>query len=390
MSLLYPELRLTRPPKLEHPASWIVNLSRAFAEESDVDLHIITSAAGLRESQTVVKWGITFHVVRYSFPLTQRGFPNYLRLDTLTWYAGLRRRIGRVLRQLNPDIIHVHGTESGYGLAASTTSIPTIISIQGIICRCAAISPCVFYRLQSPIERYLIRNTRYFGSRTDWANEFIRSHNKSAVIYDLPEAVYPSYFLNKISPKPNGRILMVGSLLPRKGIEEAIRAMKIVLSAAPEARLLVVGDGDPEYIRTLAAQAGALGVEERIEWCGRKTADEIVGLHAISCALIHPSYIDNSPNSVVEGMASGLPVIASDVGGISSLIKNDVTGLLVQVGNHEQLAGAILSLLRSEQLRLRIATNARQLAITRNLPNIAMSATHKAYDDMLVRERVRR
>ena len=80
----------------------------------------------------------------------------------------------------------------------------------------------------------------------------------------------------------------------------------------------------------------------------------------MSAVLIHPSHIDNSPNSVAEAMASGLPVIASNVGGIPSMIENGVTGLLVEPRNHRQLAEAVISLLHNEAERKRLASGQRK------------------------------
>ena len=100
-----------------------------------------------------------------------------------------------VILGLEPDLIHVHGTEDEYGLAALDVAVPSIVSIQGIVQLCGHVSPSVFFRLQTPIERGIIRKAKYFGSRTDWANKFIRSLNNTAKIYDLPEAVSEGHLL---------------------------------------------------------------------------------------------------------------------------------------------------------------------------------------------------
>src|SRR5262249_43663187 len=244
-----PELVWARP-RGQHAASWIVNLASALAKREDVDLRIITASAGIRRNQSVTVDGIAFYVVRHSFPFTLRGFPNYMRLDLLSRYAFLRRQIRNIILQLKPDLIHVHGTESGYGLAALDTKLPTIVSIQGIITLCREVSPSISFRLQSPIELDVIRRARYFGSRTAWANNFIRSLNKRATIYDLPEAVNEVFF-ETLPAQSTQNILMVGSILQRKGIEEAIAAMGIVVAACPSAKLLVVGDGTRDYLERL-------------------------------------------------------------------------------------------------------------------------------------------
>jgi len=385
--LLQPELRLARRSKA-HPASWVVNLANAFAEREDLDLHVITASAGILENQTVIKGGITFHVIRHTFPFTIRGFPAYMRFDALTRYAHLRRQARQILLELQPDVIHVHGTEYGYGLGALETDTPTIISIQGIVNLYARVYPSIFYRLQAPIERQVIRTAKYLGSRTAWANCFIRNLNNTATIYDLPEAVNRVFF-NRAVEQSNPNILMVGSIEQRKGIAEALRAMSIVVSACPSAKLLIVGEGEESYIEELKQRTRTAEIEANVDWLGFKTAEEIAALHTVSAILIHPAYIDNSPNSVAEAMASGLAVIASDAGGIPSMIEHGATGLLVEPGNHCQMAEAIIALLRNEAQRKRLGNRARKVAFERNFPSRVAEKTSNAYRDIIAKEEAR-
>jgi len=381
--LLQPELRIARSSK-PHPASWVVNLATALAKREDIDLHVITASAGISENQSLAKHGITFHVIRNTFPFTLRGFPPYMRFDVLTRYARLRRQVRQVLLKLQPDLIHVHGTEYGYGLAALETNAPTIVSIQGIVNFLARFSPSIFFRFQAPIELHVIRTAKYFGSRTAWANSFIRNLNHTATIYDLPEAVDPVFFKEAAEPS-NPNILMVGSVEQRKGIEEALRAMSIVVAACPSAKLFVVGEGEPDYLEELKQRTKSAGIEANVDWMGFKSAKEVAALHAVSAILIHPTHLDNSPNSVAEAMASGLPVIASNVGGIPSMIENGASGLLVEPRNPRQLAEAITALLYNEAYRKQLAGRAKQLALERHLPSQVAEKTLNAYRDMIAR-----
>jgi glycosyltransferase involved in cell wall biosynthesis len=384
IELLRPELAIERRSQ-GHPASWIVNLAKALSKTEDVDLHMITVSSGVRESQTITKDGITFHVLRHTFPFTMRGIPEYMPIDVLTRYAFLRREIRKVILKLQPDLINVHGTEYGYGLAALEINVPTVVSIQGIVNLYARVSPSIFFRLQAPIELHLIRTAKYFGTRTAWANSFIRSLNNTATIYDLPEAVDQVFFKNVVKHTTHN-VLMVGSIEQRKGIEDALDAMTLVLAQCPSAKLLVVGGGKPDYLTKLKQRTKSAGIESHIEWLGFKTADEIVALHAVSALLIHPCLIDNSPNSVAEALVSGLPVVASNVGGIPSMIEHGVTGLLVEPRNHPQLAEAVIALLDDESARSRLAKNAKEVARERHLPSKVADKTLSTYDDIISRE----
>jgi glycosyltransferase involved in cell wall biosynthesis len=152
----------------------------------------------------------------------------------------------------------------------------------------------------------------------------------------------------------------------------------------------VVGEGPPAYLAELKRRAQEIGVDGSIDWLGFKTAAEIAALHTRSALLIHPSHLDNSPNSVAEAMASGLPVIASNVGGIPSMIEHNRTGLLVAPRNHRELAQAMIALLRSRSERVRLAGAAKEVALARHLPGYVAEQTLHVYRDVLAKERIAR
>jgi glycosyltransferase involved in cell wall biosynthesis len=388
---LQPELTIVRQPRLEHPVSWIGNLADALATRDDIDLHIVAASAAVSANQTVRRNGIEFSVVRHAVPFTCRGFSRHLRLDLWSRYAYLRWQLRRVVQRLQPDVIHVHGTEYGYGLAALDTGVPTIVSIQGIVSLLAQMSPTSAFRLQALIEQRVIANTPYVGCRTEWAADFVRDVNPAATVYQMNEAINDVFFRNSGEPAGTQRIVMVGEIVRRKGVEEAIEAMPLVVSAFPSATLAIVGPGGSEsYVDGLKERTRSLGIDANVEWLGFRPASEIAALHAGAVLLIHPSHIDNSPNAVAEAMASGLAVIASKVGGIPSMIEHDVTGLLVEPRSHIHLAEAIIALLRDEPKRRRLAGNARKVALERHLPANTAEQTMRVYRDIIAREGVRR
>jgi glycosyltransferase involved in cell wall biosynthesis len=88
-------------------------------------------------------------------------------------------------------------------------------------------------------------------------------------------------------------------------------------------------------------------------------------------------------------MASRLPVIASNVGGIPSMIEHNRTGLLVAPRNHRELAQAMIALLRDSSERQRLAAAAREVALARHLPAHVAEQTLRVYHDLLAKERIR-
>lgn len=158
-------------------------------------------------------------------------------------------------------------------------------------------------------------------------------------------------------------ILSVGRLAAKKGLHHLIDALAELSARFPDARLTIVGDGP---IRDeLAAQAERLGLSGRVTFLGMIPNADLPGLFARADLFAVPSIIDQTgdreglPVSILEAAASGVPVVASDVGGISDFVEDGVTGLLVPPGDPSALAGAMARLLGDRDLSRDIATRAR-------------------------------
>jgi glycosyltransferase involved in cell wall biosynthesis len=150
-------------------------------------------------------------------------------------------------------------------------------------------------------------------------------------------------------------VVVARSLEPIYDIATALRAFALVHEKMPEARLTVAGSGpEREALQALAAE---LRIVAAVDFCGRFDRDQMAELYRSASVVINPSRVDNMPNSVLEAMASGAPVVSTDVGGVPFILKNGVTGLLVAAGNHAAMAAAARRVLGEPDLaeRLRAA-----------------------------------
>jgi glycosyltransferase involved in cell wall biosynthesis len=160
------------------------------------------------------------------------------------------------------------------------------------------------------------------------------------------------------SPEDEGFLLFVGRLRIRKGLEVLLAALDE--SGAEDARLLVAGDG--EHREALAATARRLGVGPRVEFLGRRDADEVRELLRRCRALVVPSIYEGMPLVILEAMEEGVPVIASRVSGIPEVVSDKVTGWLVPPEDPVALAAAIREALgRPDEARRRGAAGRRRL-----------------------------
>lgn len=150
------------------------------------------------------------------------------------------------------------------------------------------------------------------------------------------------------------RILFLGRIGDRKGVpqlQEALHRMR----HAPGWRATIAGDGAVEAARLKATE---LGLSDRVAFPGWVGPDEVAALIASADILVLPSFAENLPVSVIEGMAAGLAVVTTPVGAVEDIIVDGETGLLVPPGDVTALADALTRLVDDPQLRARLGRNA--------------------------------
>jgi glycosyltransferase involved in cell wall biosynthesis len=131
-------------------------------------------------------------------------------------------------------------------------------------------------------------------------------------------------------------------------IPTAMRAFARVRDVFPTARLSVAGSG-PE-LRSLEALAASLGIADAVRFPGRLDRDQVAALYREADVMLNPSLVDNMPNSVLEAMACGLPVVSTRSGGVPYVVRDGVSALLVDAGDAEAMAAAALRLMRDTEL----------------------------------------
>lgn len=368
---LLPEIKLKREVIL-HNSSWIHTLSEELILQNEIELHIITHCPFVEQTQTIIKNGINFHVIKYSFPFTYRGFPWYLPFDKLTGYYFFSKIACKIIDEIQPHILHVHGTEGGYFASAFKIKIPCIISIQGIISEIAKIEPTISGYSQIPFEQYAIRNAKYFGCRTNFDWQYVMSKNKNAIIFDLPEAINKVFFEKHWKPRSGISLLFVGSILHRKGIEDLIHALYKLKNIYPSIHLKIIGSGTKKYISYLNKIIEQYNLSKYVTWLGNKSPTEIAFQLTQCNFFILPSLIENSPNCLTEAMAVGVPCIATNVGGIPSMIDDKIDGMLFEKHDIDGLVNILRFLANDIELQNKLSMNARAKAFQRNYPpNIA-------------------
>jgi phosphatidylinositol alpha-1,6-mannosyltransferase len=181
-------------------------------------------------------------------------------------------------------------------------------------------------------------------------------------------------------------LFAAGRLVRKKGFEYLIDAVPMIDSAAP-AHLAIAGGGD--LAEELRARAVARGVADRVHFLGDLTQDAVAGWFAAADAAVAPSVRDDSgnvdglPNTVLEALASGTPLVSTPAGGIATVVEDGRTGVIVAERDARGLAAALTALLRDRERSASLGRAGRALVEARFGWDRAAGQFETAYDRAL-------
>ncbi len=170
----------------------------------------------------------------------------------------------------------------------------------------------------------------------------------------------------------------VARLRPQKGIDYLLKAVPLLKSRFLGLKLLIVGDG-PERA-TLELQAQKLDIQDRVIFAGL-AASPFPYLRLMQVFVL-PSLYEGLPMAILEAMAMGIPVVATNVGGVGEILEDQSTGLLVPPKNSEAIATAISLLLAQPSKAAQVAEAAKQTVRTRFNRAIMLREYDQVYDDL--------
>lgn len=149
-------------------------------------------------------------------------------------------------------------------------------------------------------------------------------------------------------------VLFLGILGKRKGIYDLLESWPTILSAVPQARLLIGGNGELEQAKT---KAEMLNIGASVQFLGWIDGERKIDLLKNADAFVLPSYNEGLPMSVLEAMSWSKPVVTTRVGGIPELITDGMDGLLIDAGDQQQLSNALIKLGKNVDFRKSIGEN---------------------------------
>lgn len=318
------------------------------------EVHVLLGRHGVRSDAS--DGPVQVHVRRVRWlPLLGRWLPGLGESLGLAWAVhGLNRRY-------RLDVVEFPNYAGMGFVSALLRLVPVVLRLHTMtleILKISARPPTRGDRFTLWMERVTPRLAQALVTHSRSHRQWIEEH---IGLRDVPVIPHGIALPPRAPPNCNGSraVLYVGALNPRKGIPTLLSAFVAVRAQLPEAELWVVGHSKHGEYETAFRQAHPDIPAHAVQFLGHVPQDELHERYARCAVFASASVYESFGLTFVEAMARARPVVACDVSAMPEVIRHGQTGLLVPPGDAARFADAILTLLRDDDLRLRLGEQAR-------------------------------
>lgn len=315
-------------------------------------------------------------------------------------YKNLVDEYLKIIDEVKPDIIHIHGSENDYHSIANKIEIPLVLSIQGnptVIAHKYNIGFCgklkntkigrwTFYSLffgrrsfksgfenlkwMSSLEQKNFPNIKNIIGRTDWDRRITRVLAPESRYFIVNEALRDVFYTKVWNMDPPHSKLIIHTTNGNnyyKGFETLCYALRLLTQIGTDVEWRVAGVSEDSAINKITKKyLGKNYPEKGLVLMGSLDENGLVESLMTSHIYVMPSHIENSPNNLCEAMLLGMPCITTLAGGSDSILINKKEGLVIQDGDPWSMAGAILELKNDWDTALMYGKQARIHALERH------------------------
>lgn len=367
---------------------WMVTLDHAL--QSQVELHVSYlypyKQVPFQNGQT------TYHPI-YSGHILLKRFSDITTKNFLADYL-------RVIEEVKPDIIHIHGSENTFHSILSHVNIPVVLSVQGnltvyaqkylsgfhgrylnikrgrmsikslILGRQSYQDGWDYLQKMSKIEQQNLLQLKYVIGRTDWDYRITRILAPDSTYFVCNEMLRDSFYTNEWhNPYQSGRLVIHTTNGDNyyKGFETLCHALHLLNGLGLDVEWRVAGVSEDSAINQITKKYLKQNYPQKgLRLMGSLDENGLVDSLLSSHLYVMPSHIENSPNNLCEAMILGLPCIATHAGGTASILENRKEGILIQDGDPWVMAGAVVELMRNPLLAVQYGQVARERAQQRH------------------------
>jgi len=372
---------------------WQDSLERIVRTCNDIELYIAFESAYPQERKNVD--GVKYIPIYLDYTKEEQKRKNK------TWEVNAQKLIPamkKIVEEIQPSLIQVFGTEWPFGLIAAHTDIPVVVHIQGAMApynnalfppgynffnvlqeigwtKLSKLSKA-WNNYQFDLSRSVIDENvwhvvpNYMG-RTDWDKALSSVMHPGRTYFHVEEALRPQFTTGKItwsipSPQQKLKLISTGCSNFWKGPDMMIKTAALLTKLGIDFEWNVAGYM-PNDIRRIVEKKEKLSFKDNhINILGYIAPEELLNYLCNSTLYVHTAYVENSPNSICEAQCIGIPIVSTNVGGISTLVRHEETGLLVPANDPWQMAAAIISLSHDRKKMEEFSERGKNIAMKRH------------------------
>jgi glycosyltransferase involved in cell wall biosynthesis len=340
-------------PKVGGLENYVLNIALGLQENYGHEIVVVTSGEKTGKIKKHTIKGMSVYRLPYQIKISNTPL-------SLLW----RRQIKAIIKQEKPDLINAHTPVPGLadiGINAAGR-IPTVLTIHAATLRKeGAVAFNVVARVYELVQRKMLHDASYIITESEYVKICLpkKYQIKAKVIYN---AIDPKTIPGESVLRQTDQLIFIGNLERThawKGLGEILLAVKILKTTNLKIELIILGEGDmrQEYEQKVKQ----LKIEKNVRFLGQVTGDtKYQAIKRASLIIVYPTTKNDAfPTVFLEAWACGTPIIAANIGALSSVIKNRINGQLVEPSRPDLLAKSIQKLLSEKNMLLRFAANGR-------------------------------
>ena len=327
-----------------YPGRWALNLAIAQKKFTDLDVEFVTQVPGASANYSTVVDGLPVHYITA---------PD--RFRATTFFAFDIRRISRFVRSLKPDVVHAHGTEEAYSLAAQACECPHVITAQGcffILNR--ELPPKLISRAKIVefTERIAFRRAKHVIAKSAYVRDELARAFPHLVLHEIPNTIDPKLLdIPTDRPRRAGHLAFVGTVVERKGvhlISDALERTLLATHHSPSVTLHIFGNSnnsqgyEKEVIERLKKILG-----DRLILHGTIPSLQVAEELSTMDILLAPSLEEMFGNQLIEALVVGCRAIVTEGTALAENLRRFGEGRIIPQKNPRALAEAVLQLLKN-------------------------------------------
>lgn len=360
--------------------NWVSSLKELLINDKNIDLSI--AFYGDENLTFEDEYGTKFTQLK-------SGKKNKLSNYIYNWQHKIESRedtlkLLRLIEDYQPDVIHIFGTENNFSRVLKYTNIPSIIHLQGLIIPyinawnfpglskikvLKNMNIILFFKGVGFFHEYFRfkkmadREAEYFNictnfmGRTHWDRAITKLYAPKSNYFHCDEVIRESFYNSKWCLKKQEKFIISSTINPNiyKGLDLILKTANLLKEHSNfpfEWNVYGIKENN-EYVKIVQDILKSKFKNNNVKLKGVVLENDLLNALLNSSLFVHSSYIDNSPNSVCEAQLIGLPVISTNVGGVSTLINNNIDGFLVPPNEPHVLASKIIDLYNNpDELKL--------------------------------------